>query len=109
MQVLCNLVDNAVKYARDAATKRIEVVCRHDDSAVYVDVRDRGPGVSPRHLSRIFEPFYRGESELTRRNKGTGIGLALVRGLVERMGARASGRNLPEGGFEVEIAFRRAT
>jgi signal transduction histidine kinase len=109
MQVLCNLVDNAVKYARDAATKEIVLACRHDGGGVSINVRDHGPGVSSRHLGKIFEPFYRGESELTRRNKGTGIGLALVRGLVERMGARASGRNLPEGGFEVEIAFRKAT
>ena len=56
-------------------------------------------------MKKIFEPFYRAESELTRERKGTGLGLALVRGLVERMGARVRGRNLPEGGFEVEIVL----
>jgi signal transduction histidine kinase len=61
--------------------------------------------VAARHLGKIFEPFYRGESELTRRSKGVGLGLALVRGLAERMGARVSGRNAPGGGFEVEIRF----
>ena len=106
MQVLWNLVDNAVKYARDAAPKRIELRCWHDESDVYVSVRDHGPGVASRHLGRIFEPFYRGESELTRRSKGTGLGLALVRGLVERMGAHVSGGNADGGGFEVKIAFR---
>jgi signal transduction histidine kinase len=108
MQVLWNLVDNAVKYARDAPAKRITLRCRHDAGGVYVGVRDHGPGVPSRYLGKIFEPFYRGESELTRRSKGTGLGLALVHGLVERMGARVTGRNVPDGGFEVEIVFRRA-
>ena len=75
---------------------------------VVVLVRDRGPGVAPRHLTRLFEPFYRGETELTRRTKGTGIGLALVKGLVERMDAGISGRNAEGGGFEVSIDFRAA-
>jgi signal transduction histidine kinase len=105
MQVLWNLVDNGVKYARDTAPKQIELRCRRDGSDVCVSVRDHGPGVSSRHLGKIFEPFYRGENELTRRSKGTGLGLALVRGLVERMGARVSGGNAPGGGFEVKIAF----
>jgi signal transduction histidine kinase len=105
-QVLWNLVDNAVKYARDSTPKLIALCVRRDGGDVCVNLRDHGPGVAPRHLDRIFEPFYRGESELTRRSTGTGIGLALVRGLVERMGGRVSGRNLPDGGFEVEIRFR---
>jgi signal transduction histidine kinase len=108
MQVLWNLVDNAVKYARDASPRCILLRGWHDGGGVYVAVRDHGPGVPPRHLGKIFEPFYRGERELTRRSKGSGLGLALVRGLVERMGARVTGRNLPDGGFEVEITFRPA-
>jgi signal transduction histidine kinase len=55
------------------------------------------------HLARVFEPFWRGERELTRRTKGTGIGLALVRGLTERMGGAVHARNHPDGGFEVTL------
>jgi len=105
-QVLWNLVDNAVKYARGALLRQIVLRCWRDGRDVCVSVRDHGPGVSARHIGRIFEPFYRGESELTRRNKGTGLGLALVSGLVEHMGARVSGRNVADGGFEVAIVFR---
>ncbi|MBI2963886.1 MAG: HAMP domain-containing histidine kinase, partial [Deltaproteobacteria bacterium] len=106
MQVLVNLVDNAVKYADGAATKEIVLGCRRDGDGVRLTVRDHGPGVPARSLRRIFEPFYRAESELVRRRRGTGLGLALVRGLAEEMGARVCGKNLAEGGFEVEIALR---
>jgi signal transduction histidine kinase len=105
VQVLCNLVDNAVKYAGDTARKEIVLRCRSENGHAAVAVRDYGPGVAARHLGKIFEPFYRGESELTRRNNGVGLGLALVQGLAERMGARVKGRNVPDGGFEVEIVF----
>jgi signal transduction histidine kinase len=108
LQVLLNLVDNAFKYARGAADERIVIAARRDRDGAVLSVRDRGPGVAPRHISKIFEPFYRGENELTRRTKGTGIGLALVRGLVERMGGRVAGRNLPEGGFEVDVSLQPA-
>jgi signal transduction histidine kinase len=108
LQVLFNLVDNAIKYAREAPQRLISLECRRRDGGVAVLVRDRGPGVAPRHLARLFEPFFRGETELTRRTKGTGIGLALVKGLVERMDAAISGRNAADGGFEVSIDFRAA-
>ncbi len=108
LQVLFNLVDNAIKYARESPQRLISVECRRRDGGVAVLVRDRGPGVAPRHLPRLFEPFFRGETELTRRTKGTGIGLALVKGLVERMGAAISGRNAEGSGFEVSIDFRAA-
>ena len=71
-------------------------------------VRDTGHGIPATDLPRIFEPFYRGEDELTRRSKGTGIGLALVKGLAERMGAVVAGRAPRDGGFEVALTFREA-
>ena len=69
-------------------------------------MRDFGPGVASAHLEHVFEPFYRGESELTRTTKGTGIGLALVRELAQRMGAAVSGANAEGGGFCVRLLFR---
>ncbi len=105
LQILFNLVDNAVKYVHDGYGKRITVSCRVAGSEVYVAVRDQGPGVEPRHLRKLFEPFYRGESELTRRSTGSGLGLALVHSLATQMGTRTAARNLPEGGFEVEVRF----
>jgi signal transduction histidine kinase len=105
LQVLFNLVDNALKYARDADDKEILLSCRRQGTGVVLAVADRGPGVARRHLEKIFEPFYRGEDELTRTSKGTGIGLALVQGLVEEMGGAVRGRNVRGGGFEVAISL----
>jgi signal transduction histidine kinase len=104
-QIVVNLVDNAVKFAA-AGDKRIELTLhRNDDAGVELVVRDYGPGVPRAHLRRVFEPFWRGERELTRKTRGTGIGLALVRGLAERMGASVLARNHPSGGFEVVLQF----
>ena len=106
LQVLFNLVDNALKYSRGEGEQEIELTCRESgDGGVELVVADRGPGVRRRHLRKIFEPFYRGENELTRTAKGTGIGLALVRGLVEQMGGEVMGSNRPDGGFEVTVAL----
>ncbi len=102
-QLLFNLIDNALKYAREAQRREILVRCLAVDGGVAIRVRDYGPGVAREHEPHLFEAFYRGEDELTRRTKGTGIGLALVQGLAERMGARVAARNHPDGGFEVEI------
>jgi signal transduction histidine kinase len=105
LQVLFNLVDNAIKYSRNAPSREITLSCQARKDRVVLSVADQGPGVPSRHLARVFQPFYRAEDELTRSSKGTGIGLALVRGLVERMGGSVSGRNAEGGGFVVSISF----
>jgi len=102
-QILFNLIDNALKYARDATLRRIEIRCARLEQGVAVRVRDHGPGVAPRELPLIFEAFYRTGDELTRRTKGTGIGLALVRGLADAMGGSVHARNAPDGGLEIEL------
>jgi signal transduction histidine kinase len=101
-QVLFNLIDNALKYGKEADEKRITVRCEPHRGGVRLVVRDRGPGVQPEHLQSIFEPFFRGERELVRKHPGTGIGLALVKGMVQGMHGRVSGHNV-ERGFEVWV------
>jgi two-component system phosphate regulon sensor histidine kinase PhoR len=103
LQVLVNLVDNALKFAANAEDRRVVLEARAEGGRVVLAVRDRGPGVPQAQLRRIFQPFYRGERELTRRTKGTGIGLALVQGLVRRMDGEVEARNHPEGGLEVRV------
>ncbi|MFK7897757.1 MAG: ATP-binding protein [Myxococcota bacterium] len=109
-QLLFNLVDNALKYAKGAEDKTIQVRLQQAaDGASTLSVRDFGPGVPPDQLNRVFEPFYRVGEELTRTTAGTGIGLALVKELAEGMGAVTTGRNATGGGFEVRIAFAPAS
>jgi signal transduction histidine kinase len=106
-QVLFNLVDNALKYSRESEDRRISVRLQAKAGGrVRLIVRDRGPGVDPEHLGAIFQPFFRGERELTRKTQGTGIGLALVHGLVQRMGGSVHGANADPGlEISVELAM----
>jgi signal transduction histidine kinase len=103
-QVLFNVLDNALKYGRGREQHAIQVSCSAGERGVVVSVRDFGPGVADDQLSTVFEPFFRGESELTRRQKGTGLGLALVRDLVQLMNGEVCGLNRGPG-FEVRIAL----
>jgi signal transduction histidine kinase len=106
-QILFNLIDNALKYAEDADRKQIEILARTCEEGVRICVRDHGSGVSQEHRPHLFEPFYRGENELTRRTKGTGIGLALVKGLADEMNAEIHASNATGGGFMVELRLHK--
>ncbi|MCC6707521.1 MAG: HAMP domain-containing histidine kinase [Gammaproteobacteria bacterium] len=99
-QVLLNLVDNALKFTDtgSGADSAIEVAVRAGDAHhVEFTVRDFGPGIAKEQMSRIFALFYRGENALTRATAGTGIGLALVKRLVEVMGGEVTVTNREPG------------
>ncbi|HEY6879056.1 MAG TPA: HAMP domain-containing sensor histidine kinase [Polyangiales bacterium] len=106
-QVLFNTLDNALKYAAEADDKRIDVHCVRHGDGVRLTVRDYGPGVPPTELKQLFEPFYRAGNELTRGQQGVGLGLSLVKRVVEDMGGRVECRNA-EPGFEVTVILRSA-
>jgi PAS domain S-box-containing protein len=82
-QVLLNLVTNAVKY--NHATGRVKVRCRHAGTHLRITVNDTGPGIAAELVHRLFRPFERLDAD-ARQVEGTGIGLALAKGLVEAMG-----------------------
>ncbi|WP_260293100.1 sensor histidine kinase [Sedimenticola hydrogenitrophicus] len=88
-QIMINLVDNALKFSRGAATRRIDITAALErDNRLVFTVRDYGPGVPRDQMKKIFRLFYRSENELTRETIGTGIGLALVSQLATAMGGR---------------------
>ncbi len=97
-QVLINLLENSAKYASRGTA--IEIAAHRDGASVVVDVSDRGPGLPPETLEKIFEKFYRLPRE--REGSGAGLGLAICRGIVEAHGGRIWAENREGGG----AAFR---
>jgi two-component sensor histidine kinase len=83
-QVLVNLLTNAVKYT--PAGGHVELTLRPDGDAALIEVRDSGVGISPELLSQVFDIFVQGERTADRRQGGMGLGLTLVRRLVELHG-----------------------
>lgn len=81
-QVVTNLVNNAIKYTPEGG--RISVEAAKDDEYVVVRVVDNGIGIPPNKQPRVFDRFYRVESEETADIKGTGLGLAIVKAVVEK-------------------------
>ncbi len=97
-QIVVNLLDNALKYAREAEDKTITVRTKTDGKFTVIEVEDHGPGVPHRQRNKIFEQFYRSAAESTRETAGTGLGLALVKkfaeahnGFVEIISAKPTG------------------
>src|SRR5215467_4826976 len=91
IRALENLVENALKYG--AAGKRVDVTLAHGQTRggapeARVAVRDYGPGISPEHLPRLTERFYRVDVADSRAQGGTGLGLALVKHVLNRHGGR---------------------
>jgi two-component system sensor histidine kinase SenX3 len=94
--VLLNLVDNAVKYAGEGG--EVAVRLSRAPGGVALSVRDRGPGISVDDQQRIFERFYRANAARVRNVRGSGIGLSLVKHIVEAHGGRVELASAPGKG-----------
>lgn len=108
-QIVVNLLDNAIKYARNAEDKTIIVRTTNDSRFALIEVEDHGPGIPARQRKKIFEQFYRSGTEATRETTGIGLGLALVKkfaeahnGFVEIVNAKPTGTI-----FRVAFAARK--
>jgi K+-sensing histidine kinase KdpD len=93
-QVLTNLIDNAIEYTPAGSSIEIRATANKDELAV--EVADRGPGLPRGTENRVFEKFFRIRPSETRR--GIGLGLTIVRGVIEAHGGRISATNRPGGG-----------
>jgi PAS domain S-box-containing protein len=87
-QVIANLLNNASKYSETGAT--IQLVASQADGEVTIEVRDAGAGIPPDILPRVFEPFVQADRSLERSRGGLGIGLTLVKKIVELHNGRVS-------------------
>jgi two-component system phosphate regulon sensor histidine kinase PhoR len=101
LRVLENLIENALKYA--ASGKRVDIALSTRQGSVttreaLVAVRDYGPGIAPEHLPRLTERFYRVDVAESRAQGGTGLGLALVKHILNRHGGRLVIESVPGEG-----------
>ncbi|MCX2478702.1 ATP-binding protein [Pedobacter sp. MC2016-15] len=80
-QVMINLISNSIKYGKEHGSTAIKVFELHDQ--FLVEVTDDGIGIDEKHLSRLFERFYRIDSHRSREVGGTGLGLAIVKHILE--------------------------
>ena len=88
IRALENLVENGLKYG--ASGKRVDVTLSHGGGEAQISVRDYGPGIAPEHLPRLTERFYRVDVADSRAQGGTGLGLALVKHVLNRHGGRVT-------------------
>jgi signal transduction histidine kinase len=100
-RVLTNLIDNAVKFGERAS------VTLEDGHTLRLRVADRGPGIPPEELDRVFEPFYRARAALSRNVEGTGLGLSIARDIVLGHGGQLTLRNREACGLEAEVVLPR--
>ncbi len=101
-QMISNLIDNALKYT--PVGTQVLITAEAVDGMIKVSVLDSGPGVAQEELERISEPFFQGRN-VKGINQGMGLGLSIVRQLVEAHKGHMVIYNRPEGGFGVELFF----
>jgi len=78
-QVMDNLIMNALKYTNEGS---IKVLCKQIENRIQISVEDTGIGIASEHLDRLFDRFYRTDKARSRDKGGTGLGLAVVRGIL---------------------------
>jgi two-component system phosphate regulon sensor histidine kinase PhoR len=84
LQVLDNLISNAVRYGCDGPGSVIDIAASRNEAWALVSVTDHGPGIPREHLPRVTERFYRVDAARSRESGGTGLGLAIVKHIIER-------------------------
>lgn len=94
IRAVINLIENAVKYSKSGGAIRLRAT--KVNGAVELSVADEGPGIAPEDLPYVFERFYRAE-EHSRRVKGSGLGLTIVKGFVELCGGEVNVESSPAG------------
>lgn len=104
-QALRHLLENAVRYTRHGGT--VQVTLREDATRAVLVVQDDGVGIEPALLDKVFLPFYRVDDSLTERHSGAGVGLAIVKHIVEAHGGQITARSQPGIGSTFTIVLPR--
>jgi two-component system sensor histidine kinase MtrB len=106
-QAIQNLAANALRHTPDHG--RLELQARRGDAGVTISVRDTGPGIPPEHLDRVFDRFYKVDASraATETPSGSGLGLSIVKAIVERHRGTITASNATDGGAVFEIRLPR--
>lgn len=105
-QVIINLIENAVKYAEDDT--EIIIQAGEENERVFVEINNKYPLISREKLKTLFDKFTRMDDKTTRTTRGTGLGLYIVKGLVEAMNGEVRLYSTEEYGFTVKVFFEKA-
>ena len=108
-RALDNVVANAVKFAASGRSLAVRAATRADGGAVVLRVEDGGPGIPRDERERVFEPFYRGGAAERNATPGSGLGLSLVRHVVNAHGGRVRVEGREAGGTAVVLELPVAT
>lgn len=106
-RALLNLIDNAVKYSHDH--KELDVIVSGKPETINISVRDRGVGLRPTDIDKIFEPYYRARFSDTETQRGAGLGLTLVREIVRAHGGRVQVASKPGEGSTFTMLLPRTS
>ena len=101
--VVTNLIENAVKYSNPCSAVAVKLFSK--DDKVYLEVADQGIGIADNEKTRIFDKFYRVGSEDTRNTKGTGLGLYIVKEVLDKHQASIKVRDNRPAGSVFEVVF----
>ena len=104
-QVLANLITNSIKYGIENGKTELSFSLYNDE--VIVEVKDNGIGITPEHLPRLFERFYRVDKGRSREQGGTGLGLAIVKHIIEAHQKTISVKSSPEEGTTFTFTLNR--
>ncbi len=102
-EAVINLIDNAIKYSND--TKEVILRTGITEKAVFVEVSDKGIGIEPKKQKKIFDKFYRVSSGLIHNVKGTGIGLSLVKQIIDAHNGKIELISKPNEGSTFRLLF----
>jgi signal transduction histidine kinase len=104
-QALQNLAANAIRHTPEGG--RVTLSASPDGDRVRICVQDTGPGITPEHLPRVFDRFYKADASRSGTSvpSGSGLGLSIVQAIVERHGGTVSASNIPTGGALFELTL----
>ena len=96
-RAITNLLDNAIKFSPRNSAVHIKVHTL--DDSVVVEIEDQGPGIDDKDLPHVFDPFFKGKAHIKQAaQQGSGLGLAVVKSIIEAHGGEVWVKNKPEGG-----------